>query len=439
MRQGGAWRPGFGLRGLARAGIKAFRAGLIAVLGAVHAMPAQAHEGDTFRPFVSYGTFFDSNLFRLADTESPGFPRSDRYSVLSAGLNVDWKPGRQQIVANATKTRVRYNRNTIYDSDGSDYQATWNWQLGNRLSGKVGAAESLSQSSFDSVGLVNNEVTRKRHFGRAEWEFHPRWRIGGGIEKADYSNSELVSQDAQQQTQDVVLTYRTPKGSSLRAQVRRVDAEYPNPQTLASVCSFLFFCPPFPMIPTDVADNSYKQTEYNLLGDWSVSGKLKLRGQVGWVDRQYENTLRGDFSVPVPQLKTRPDFSGLAGRISADWYATGKTLLSVSAYQELGGAGDINASSVVKHGASVSGVWLIREKWRLNVGATFENRDFQGDPGTTKQQRNDDTFSESLSISYMPIQAISVDVGVSAGRRDSNYSVDDYTFHMLFANVRADF
>ncbi len=439
--QGGAGRPGFGLTGLARAGIKAFCAGLIAGLGAVLAMPAQAHEGDTFRPFVSYGSFFDSNLFRLADNEAPGFTREDRYSVLSAGLNVDWKPGRQQIVANATKTRVRYNRNTIYDSDGSDYQATWNWQLGNRLTGNVGAAESLSQSNFDSVGLVNNEVTRKRRFGRAEWEFHPRWRIGGGIQTADYVNSapSLVSQDVQQQTQDVTLTYRTPKGSSLRAQVRRVDADYPNPQTLASVCSFLFFCPPFPMIPTDVADNSFKQTEYNLLGDWSASGKLKLRGQVGWVNRQYKNNLRGDFNGYVPELKPRPDFSGFAGRISADWYATGKTLLSVSGYRELGGAQDINASSMLKTGASVNGVWLIREKWRLNAGLTFENRDFQGDPGTTQPQRNDDTFSESLSISYMPIQAVSIDLGVSAGRRDSNRSVEDYTFHMLFANIRADF
>ena len=193
------------------------------------------------------------------------------------------------------------------------------------------------------------------------------------------------------------------------------------------------------MNPTDVADKSYKQTEYNLLGDWSASGKLKLRGQLGWVDRQYKNVLRGDFSGSPPQLKDRPDFNGLAGRISADWYATDKTLLSVSAYQELGGAQDINASSVLKKGASVNGVWLIREKWRLNAGATFENRDFKGDPGTTQLQRNDDTISESLSISYMPIQAVSVDVGVSAGRRDSNISVEDYQFHMLFANVRADF
>ncbi|MHB1214967.1 MAG: outer membrane beta-barrel protein [Thiobacillus sp.] len=409
-------------------------------LAAMVALPAHAKEGDTFRPFVSLGHFYDSNLFRLSDDERPGLPRDDRYSVLSAGLDVDWKPGRQQIVVNATKTWVRYDRNTAFDSDGNDYKATWNWRLGNRLSGNLGAAESLSQSNFDSVGLVNNLVTRKRYFGRAEWAFHPRWRIGGGLEETDNTNSDpsQISNDFQRQAQDVVLSYHTPKGSKLRAQVRRVDAEFANPEVVSYVCSFFDFCPPFPFTstPSEVADNSYKQTEYNLLGDWPVSGKLTLRGQAGWVDRQYENVLRGNLAGP-PQLRERPDFSGFSGRMTADWYATGKTLLSVSAYRELGSAWDINATSVLKTGASVNGVWLVREKWRLNAGVTYENRDFTGDPGIF--QRNDDTLGESISLSYMPIRAVSVDVGVRAGRRDSNVSVEDYQFHSLFANVRADF
>ena len=71
----------------------------------------------------------------------------------------------------------------------------------------------------------------------------------------------------------------------------------------------------------------------------------------------------------------------------------------------------------------------------MNAGATYVNRDFRGDPG----QRNDDTWGTSLSVSYLPIQAVSIDVGVSAGRRDSNIIVEDYKFHSIFANVRADF
>ena len=156
------------------------------------ASPAMAKEGDTFRPFVSLGYFYDSNLYRLAENEFPGIQRGDRYGVLNAGLNVDWKPGRQQIVASATKTLIRYDQNTRLDFDGGDTQATWNWRLGNRLSGNLGAAKSTSQSSFEDVNLVNNEVDRERLYGRAEWEFHPRWRIGGGIEEVDNTNSALT-------------------------------------------------------------------------------------------------------------------------------------------------------------------------------------------------------------------------------------------------------
>jgi len=404
------------------------------------ALPAMAKEGDTFRPFVSLGYFYDSNLFRLDENESPGTQRDDRYALLSAGANVDWKPGRQQVVANLTKTLIRYDQNTYLDFEGDDMQATWNWRLGNRLSGNLGAAKSTSQSSFGDIGLVNNQVDRERRYGRAEWEFHPRWRIGGGLETTDNTNSapSQLSQNVQQQAQDVGLTYRTPKGSTLRAQVRRIDADFPNPQVLSYVCSFFSFCPPFSFIPSEVADNSFKQTEYNLLGDWRLSGKLTLRGQAGWVDRQYKNELRDDLVGSVV-LKERPDFSGFTGRVTADWYATGKTLFSVAAYREPGGATDINASSVLRTGASVNGVWLMREKWRLNLGATYENRDFKGDPGATQPQRNDDTLGSSLSVTYTPHRAVALDLGARAGSRDSNMSGEDYSFHSLFATVRADF
>ena len=264
---------------------------LAAGLLALAAMPATAKEGDTFRPFVSVGYFYDSNLFRLDDDEAPGLQRDDRYRVLSAGINVDWKPGRQQIVANATKTWIRYDQYGNRDFDGDDLQATWNWRLGNRLSGNVGASSATFMSSPEDVGVVKNVVDRERRFGRAEWELHPRWRIGGGVAEVDNTNSSPFerSQDFNEQAYDVVLSYRTPKGSNLRAQVRRIDSDFPTSQ-------FLAFHPFLPVVA--LADNSYQQDEYMLLGDWRVSGKLTLRGQAGWVDRQYENVQKANLPFP---------------------------------------------------------------------------------------------------------------------------------------------
>jgi exopolysaccharide biosynthesis operon protein EpsL len=391
-------------------------------------MQALAKGGDTFRPFVSYGSFYDDNLFRLAENESPGFRRDDRYSILNAGLNVDWRPGRQEIVASVAETQVRYNRNMSLDYDGHDYQATWNWRLGNHLSGNLGASESLTQSGFSSVGQVNNQVASQRGFGHVDWEFHPRWRVGAGSAQVDNTNgaTSLNSQNFQQQSYDVGLTYLTPKGSNLGFQTRLIESKFPNPQVIGGSIFKLF-----------VQDNSYRQTEYNLRGDWQFSGKLSLHGQLGWVDRSYDNSQQGNFNAFTVEVLKRPDFSGLSGRLSGDWSVTGKTLLSVSVYQEPSDAGDINAITVLNRGASVNGVWLMREKLRLNAGATFVQRSFQGDPAAS--QSKDDTVGASLSLSFTPIQSVSLNVGLSTGSRDSDNTVENYKFHSFFANARADF
>lgn len=403
------------------------------------AAPAHAKEGDTFRPFVSGAYFYDDNLFRLDKNEAPDLKRSDRYALLSAGLDVDWKPGRQHVVMNASKTLIRYDRYDYLDFDGKELKAVWNWRVGNHVSGNLGASKVTSQSSFADIGRVNNKVDRERRFGRAEWEFHPRWRIGAGVATMDNSNSDpsLFSQSFTQDSYDVLLTHLTPKGSKLQARVRWTDSDYPT-MKLLSLHPFL------PVVA--VADNSYEQTEYTLLADWRFSAKLVLRGEAGWVDRTYTNALKGSYAPYEPWLEPyerllvdRPDYSGFNGRLTADWYATAKTLLSASVYQELGGATDINASSVLKRGASLMGVWLIREKWRLNGEASYENRDFRGDMEAGTVQTEDDTSSLTLSLNYVPIRPVSMDFGVRTGRRDSNRFAGDYTYNSVFFSVRGDF
>jgi hypothetical protein len=58
-------------------------------------------------------------------------------------------------------------------------------------------------------------------------------------------------------------------------------------------------------------------------------------------------------------------------------------------------------------------------------------------PGLAR--RNDDTVSGNLGLSYRPIEAVSVDLGLQAGQRESNIASDDYTFRTLYVNVRGDF
>lgn len=395
--------------------------------------PVAAHEGDTFRPFVSAAYLHDDNLFRLAEGESPGTPREDRYAVYQAGIQVDWRPGRQQFLALASKTLVRYDRNVPLDFDGDEASLSWNWRLGNRLSGNLGINQSTSQSNLESVGRINNIVDRERRFARAEWEFHPRWHIGIGGEASESSNSDPSqrSQDFEQTMNELVLTYRTPKGSSLATLIRRSEADYPNQQTLR-----IFGVPP---ISRDVADTSFEQTEYLLSGNWRVSGKLNLRGQGGHVNREYRNELKdplGGFA----NLVRRPDHSQFTVRGTAEWFPGARTVLSLTAYQELGEAIDINATSVERHGLRLDAAWMIREKWRLNAGLNIENRDFQGDPSVPNLiRRNDDTTNFTLGVTYRPTRIASINVGVQAGQRDANLANENFEFRSVSASVRADF
>lgn len=384
-------------------------------LGILLSLPVGAKEGDTFRPFVSYAHYLDSNLFRLAESEYFLVPeRSDQYSVLSAGLNVDWKPGRQQILASISKNRVRYSRNTQLDYDGSDNSLKWNWRMGNHWSGQVGATESKSQSSFTDSGLLtNNQVTRENKFVSAEWQFHPRYSAELGAAATTVSNSTAPRKPLDYEDKSVFATLRyiTPKGSNLRGQLRQVKGEYPNRAPNLSV------------------DRAYTQTEYNLLADWKVSGKLTPRAKVGYVQRE-NDTL------------SQRDFSGIAGRLSADYLPTVKTLLTGAVYRELGNSDDINASYQISTGISLGGAWLARPQITLRANTSYENRSFQGNTGITLPglvQRDEDTLSGTLSLSYAPVRLVTIDFGLQAGRRESNIKSNDYTFNLLYVNLRADF
>lgn len=407
---------------------------LLAGLMMALALPATAKEGDTFRPYVSYARYYDSNLFRLAEGETSAVVENgayqlvtldsaaDQYGVLDVGLNVDWRPGRQQIVASLSKNLVRYSKYSSLDYEGENYQATWNWRLGNHWSGQLGATEGVTQTSFSDLQrfdingnpvllAVSNLVTRDHQFAGAEWELHPRWRVGGGAAQTTSNNSRLQqrSQDYEDSSEYAYLTYLTPKGSKLRGEIRYLDALYPNRQFVAG----------------SLVDNSYTQSEYNFLGDWTVSGKLLTHLKLGLVDRQF------------PHLAAR-DYSELAGRATADYYPTGKTALTLAVYREPAPTEDTNSSFLVNAGANLNAAWLLSDKITARAAASYVQGTYQLIlPG--QLQRVDDTLSGSLSLSYTPVRMATIDIGLQGGSRNSTYPANDYAFHSIFMSVRADF
>lgn len=388
------------------------------------ALPAHALEGDTFRPFVSFSRYYDDNLFRLADNEAITIdgrrlvgPQADSYNVFNFGANVNWRIGRQSILARASKSLVSYSTFDSLDYDGSDYMGQWNWQLGNHLDGVVGVTESLSQSSFTDLNTslaINNQRTIRNLFTNANWQFHPRWQVGIGLNeiKVINSDSSQLSNNFTEQAQELNLTWRTPKGTSVRTQLRVAEANYPNQEF-------------------GVVDNGYSQQELNVVTVWPYSGLFRFQGRLGYLIREHN-------------YLSQRDFSGLTGRGSAEYFATGKTLLSLSLYRELGAVSEISSSYRLTSGVSLNASWAMTSKLTLIVGLSDETAEFKGDPGFLSfalPVREDNTQSASLSLSFEPYRSTVIGLGLQSGRRESNNVItnSDYKFNSLFANVRVDF
>ena len=397
---------------------------LTGILALAFASSASALEGDTFRPFVSFSQYYDDNLFRLADNESIFInghlltgPQADKYNVLNVGANIDWRIKRQQLIARVAKSLVRYSKFDSLNYDGSDYLAQWNWQLGNHWNGQIGATQTLSQSSYTDLNTsiaLNNQRTVRNVFGTANWQFHPRWQVGGGVSEVNVINSDATQaqSDFKEQAQELNLTWSTPKGSSVRTQLRIAKASYPNTQ-FATV------------------DNGYSQQDLNVFTVWSYSGLLRFQNRVGYQKRAHNS------------LSAR-DFSGVTGRATIDYFATGKTLYSLSLYRELGAVSLISSSYRLTTGFSLNGLWNMTSKLSLNGALSRETDDFKGDPGIftfNLPVRQDKTRNASLGLNYQPLRSTVIGLGLQTGRRVSNDVINQssYKFNTIFANVRVDF
>jgi len=184
---------------------------LFVIMGLLLPAKALAGEGDFFRPLVSAAYYHDSNIFRFAgDSEVPvtigGEATGKRiqsvnYSLLGAGFLLDWQQSRQRIQARVQANSAKFSRYAaLLDYDGHDLNARWDWQLGNRWRGQLGAERAKTLGSYDNVGVTSNTRTVSRYNFRAVRDLHTDWQAEAGYNRyaSQYSsdNTRDVDVDA---------------------------------------------------------------------------------------------------------------------------------------------------------------------------------------------------------------------------------------------------
>lgn len=374
--------------------------GLAAAWAGCWAPAAQALEGDTFRPlvFVNYG--YDDNIFRVKDGSAlpAGFSESDSYRQLGLGFDLDWKPGRQRVRANARVNQTRFNKNySLLDYDGQDIKLIWDWQLGNLWSGQLGHDRQRTLGSFLNAGLVNNVRTEDSTYFSANYRFHSRWQASLSLRRYtnDYSAPQNAPSNVEVDTATLGLYYRGGAVERVGAELRLGDGKYPQ-RPVGGVLA-----------------TAFDERFLGAVADWTVTGKSRVRARLGYVTRDNTNGANSGQS-------------GLEWRVEGDWTPTGKTLINGVLNREVNHTDLTNANHELVTGLEVNAVWLVKPKTRVGAGVSYRNVDYDG-------VRTDDIYAVNVNAGYEIWRGGNLTAQLRREKRNSTLNtVDDTNSTSLF-------
>ena len=126
--------------------------------------------GDTFRPYVDYEVNFDDNMLRTRDNVGSAArqalfgssKKSDVTQRIMGGLIFEKEISRQRLTADGNFSRTFFDRFSQYDHNAQDIMGNWNWFLGDKFEGNMGATYVKDLAPFLFFpGIKNLQTTNQ--------------------------------------------------------------------------------------------------------------------------------------------------------------------------------------------------------------------------------------------------------------------------------------
>jgi glycosyltransferase involved in cell wall biosynthesis len=205
----------------------------------------QNPDAHTYDVFVADQVTYDNNIFRLPPggvdivaLAGPNASREDHINTASAGLNGQWALGKQFITLDVDVDDNRFVRNGNLNNVSSSDALKWNWILGNRLTGQVGADFIRALGSFyDTFNYTRDVVDQTEYWGSARYAVGPHIALFGGVLYTDtiLSQPALKVNDNQRKAVDFGLEYATAAARTFDFDYRYTDARYSHTSFLNGV------------------------------------------------------------------------------------------------------------------------------------------------------------------------------------------------------------
>lgn len=395
-----AWRP--------------LRRTLLALVVPALALPAQdaaALWDDRLELFAAERLTHDDNVFRDRAR------LSDSWSTTSVGFNLDVPVSRQRFLAGAAVHENRYSNYKVLNYTGKEARGAWVWELGDRLSGRLGLTHTEAQGNFANfAGLrTPNLLKTDQQFLEARYMLTPRWRLQGGLTETRQRNSDAARMvnDIDAEATEAAVSYVTPAGNSLGISARNEDGRLPNRQVVAG--SFI--------------DNAYNQKGTGLVGEWLVTAQSRLNGRIDRVRRHYEQ---------VPQR----NFDGTTYRAVYDWTPGGRISVNAVAQRDISASEDLRTSLVLVRGVTVRPRYEFSERTSISGFVDISTRDYLADPGTilgVTGGRTDKVRLIGATVAWQPRRLLQVLATLQHESRSSSFAPATFTSNLLSLSARIAF
>jgi exopolysaccharide biosynthesis operon protein EpsL len=387
---------------------------------------------DTLQLAMTGGMIWDDNLFRIPEGNSSAFGispanKADRITRVGVIIKYDKTVSRQRFVANVNVDENTFEHNTYLKHTAANANAKWLWAIGSQWDGELNYNHARRLSGFANLTLSSVPANTKNLVDLNDFSFtggfrpHPRWRIRGGIDYQEYTNTSpsLLQNDINIKTTSLGVDYRTPSGNTLGMQQTYAEGFLPNRQVISSV----------------LIDNQYTETSTALTWYWNLTGHSYFDGKLGYTSRKHE------------QFATR-DFSGLTYQLHYLWLQTekfqldGKFQLDADAWRGLGTAESYTSSYVLAEGLRLTPLWTVTPKFALRGMLSRESRSYLGDPGVIVSGtpvRADTYHTYQLAATYTPWRNAEIMAMLERGHRESSQLTFQYDYHMAVVNLKLNF
>lgn len=389
-------------------------------LGSTNAM-ASPDEEDVLRLNAGGGIAYDDNVFKLSSSADPesllgSSQKSDQIRSIYAGISINKPVGIQRFRLNATLNHVDYNRFNFLDYDAKNLSGLWEWAVGSRWKGDLGYERTQTLNDFlDTRSFVKNIRTEQNTRFTADYWLQAAWHAKFAAANLKSTNSLPIRADSDIEIKTVAagVRYEASPGDFLEGLLRHGHGNYFN--SLASAAS--------------QTDNNFDDNEFELKGQWAVTGKSKVSALAKYVDWKYPT-----FSIR--------NFSGWAGRVEHNWSITDKTALKTAfdhdlyPYIETVGTDSGGASYVVGNRLSLAPEWKATSKITLRAMLARALRDFRGQV-SGGVPRHDALNTASLTLEYQPARVVRLSTYIQWMERSGNF--DAFNFSDRVVGLNADF